>query len=74
MLQISSEVKNLIALVCEGPSHVQQTDAFPNFITEHKALTVGIHSIGQNMRAEREEEHFSLVRAQTIRKAGLGLD
>ena len=42
-------------------------------MTEHHVLTVGTHSGGQNMGAEREEEQFSLFRAQRTRKTGLGL-
>lgn len=41
-------------------------------MTGHQVLTVGTHKAGQNMRAEREEERFSQVRAQRTRKTGLG--
>lgn len=44
----------------------------PNFITEHQVLTVGTHNAGQNMRAEREEERFSLIGAQKTRRNRAG--
>lgn len=42
-------------------------------MTEHQVLTVGTQISGQNVRAEREEELFSLIRTQRTRINGVGL-
>lgn len=55
-----------------GPWHVQETDISPARMTEINIQHTG-HDAGQDMRAEREAERFSLVRVQRAKKIGLGL-